>query len=47
MKMEATTMFLKKEDYLNFFENGRRPTFFERGYPQYLVMEGDLKNNAT
>ena len=39
-------MFLKMEDDLNIFENGRRPQkFFENGRrPQYFgTMEDDLK----
>ena len=30
-KWKTTSIFLKMEDDLNFFENGRRPQIFENG----------------
>ena len=33
-KWKTTSIFLKMEDDLNFFENGRQPQFFENGKNQ-------------
>ena len=38
-KWKTTSIFLKMEDDLNFFENGRRPQFFWKWKTTYIVLK--------